>query len=163
MVAMILLRALNRDITRYNALSSYDLDLDPSSTDIADSVQDDSGWKLVHGEVFRAPKLRMWLCITVGTGAQMAAMCGVTLCESCDTSDEELSREPTADRSPVSPSSVFALLGFLSPSNRGALSTVMIVCWTLFGVRSSPSCPLSSADLFHLCSSSPATSRADST
>ncbi|GAA6007655.1 Emp70p [Rhodotorula paludigena] len=107
MVAMILLRALNRDITRYNALSSYDLDLDPSSTDIADSVQDDSGWKLVHGEVFRAPKLRMWLCITVGTGAQMAAMCGVTL--------------------------FFALLGFLSPSNRGALSTVMIVCWTLFG------------------------------
>lgn len=28
---------------------------------------------------------------------------------------------------------VFALLGFLSPSNRGALSTVMVVCWTLFG------------------------------
>ncbi|BGP40984.1 Transmembrane 9 super member 2 [Rhodotorula kratochvilovae] len=105
MVGMILLRVLNRDITRYNALASYDLDLDPAGAD--DSVQDDSGWKLLHGEVFRAPKYRMWLCITVGTGAQMAAMCGVTL--------------------------FFALLGFLSPSNRGALSTVMIVCWTLFG------------------------------
>ena len=28
---------------------------------------------------------------------------------------------------------VFALLGFLSPSNRGALATVMIVCWSFFG------------------------------
>ncbi|GAA5835933.1 hypothetical protein JCM11251_006606 [Rhodosporidiobolus azoricus] len=103
MVGMILIRTLNKDITRYNALSSYDLDLDP----VDSGVQDDYGWKLLHGEVFRPPKQRMWLCITVGTGAQMAAMLGVTL--------------------------FFALLGFLSPSNRGALSTVMIVCWTLFG------------------------------
>jgi transmembrane 9 superfamily protein 2/4 len=28
---------------------------------------------------------------------------------------------------------VFALLGFLSPSNRGSLATVMMVCWTFFG------------------------------
>lgn len=28
---------------------------------------------------------------------------------------------------------VFALLGFLSPSNRGSLATMMIVFWTLFG------------------------------
>ncbi|BGP00363.1 Transmembrane 9 super member 2 [Rhodotorula toruloides] len=104
MVGMVLLRALNRDITKYNAVSSsaYDLDLDP-----ADQIQDDSGWKLLHGEVFRPPKRRMWLCITVGTGAQISAMFGVTL--------------------------LFALLGFLSPSNRGALTTVMIICWTLFG------------------------------
>jgi len=27
---------------------------------------------------------------------------------------------------------VFALLGFLSPSNRGSLATVMMVCWTFF-------------------------------
>ena len=33
----------------------------------------------------------------------------------------------------VSVTLVFALLGFLSPSNRGSLATVMIVCWTLFG------------------------------
>ncbi|GAA5918051.1 hypothetical protein JCM6882_008158 [Rhodosporidiobolus microsporus] len=103
MVGMILLRTLNKDITRYNALASYDLDLDP----VDPGVQEDYGWKLLHGEIFRPPKQRMWLCITVGTGAQMAAMLGVTL--------------------------FFALLGFLSPSNRGALSTVMIVCWTLFG------------------------------
>ncbi|GAA5956137.1 hypothetical protein JCM21900_002606 [Sporobolomyces salmonicolor] len=103
MVWMVLIRVLNRDISRYNALSSVDLDLDPG----VDSVQEDYGWKLVHGEVFRSPKHRMWLCVVVGSGAQMTAMIGVTL--------------------------VFALLGFLSPSNRGGLSTVMIVCWTLFG------------------------------
>ena len=28
---------------------------------------------------------------------------------------------------------VFALLGFLSPSNRGSLATVMMVCWSIFG------------------------------
>ncbi|GAA5859909.1 hypothetical protein JCM8547_004382 [Rhodosporidiobolus lusitaniae] len=104
LVAMVLVRVLNRDITRYNALASYDLDLDPAG-DVG--VQEDYGWKLLHGEVFRPPKQRMWLCIAVGIGAQTGAMCVVTL--------------------------LFALLGFLSPSNRGALSTLMIVCWTLFG------------------------------
>ncbi|TNY20348.1 endosomal P24A protein [Rhodotorula diobovata] len=105
LVGIVLLRVLSRDIKRYNALASYDLDLDHGAGDSA--VDDDSGWKVLHGEVFRAPKYRMWLCITVGTGAQMAAMCGVTL--------------------------FFATLGFLNPSNRGALSTTMVVCWTLFG------------------------------
>lgn len=78
LVGIVLLRVLSRDIKRYNALASYDLDLDHGAGDSA--VDDDSGWKVLHGEVFRAPKYRMWLCITVGTGAQMAAMCGVTLC-----------------------------------------------------------------------------------
>ncbi|GAA5905487.1 hypothetical protein JCM8208_004296 [Rhodotorula glutinis] len=108
MVGIILLKVLSRDITRYNALSSsssYHLDHLDAHDD--DATEDESGWKLLHGEVFRAPRYRMWLCITVGTGAQMGAMCGVTL--------------------------VFALLGFLNPSNRGALSTTMVVCWTLFG------------------------------
>ena len=35
--------------------------------------------------------------------------------------------------SPIYLSLVFALLGFLSPSNRGSLATVMMVCWTFFG------------------------------
>jgi transmembrane 9 superfamily member 2/4 len=28
---------------------------------------------------------------------------------------------------------VFALFGFLSPSNRGSIATVMMICWTFFG------------------------------
>jgi len=90
MVGIILLKVLSRDITRYNALaasSPFPLDhLDRADAHHHhhlgggdDATEDESGWKLLHGEVFRAPRYRMWLCITVGTGAQMAAMCAVTL------------------------------------------------------------------------------------
>ncbi|KZP34674.1 hypothetical protein FIBSPDRAFT_1035660 [Athelia psychrophila] len=95
MVSMILLRSVSRDISRYNAI------------DVSEDVQEDWGWKLVHGEVFRTPRYPMLLAVMVGNGAQLCAMVGVTL--------------------------VFALLGFLSPSNRGSLATVMMVCWTFFG------------------------------
>ncbi|TFK44729.1 hypothetical protein BDQ12DRAFT_621072 [Crucibulum laeve] len=95
MVSMILIRSVSRDISRYNAI------------DLSEDVQEDWGWKLVHGEVFRTPRNPMVLSVMVGNGAQLCAMVGVTL--------------------------VFALLGFLSPSNRGSLATVMMVCWTFFG------------------------------
>ncbi|KAF8893778.1 hypothetical protein BD779DRAFT_1435639 [Infundibulicybe gibba] len=95
MVSMILLKTVSRDISRYNAI------------DLSEDVQEDWGWKLVHGEVFRTPTNPMILSVMVGNGAQLCAMVGVTL--------------------------VFALLGFLSPSNRGSLATVMMVCWTFFG------------------------------
>ncbi|KAI0743516.1 Nonaspanin [Daedaleopsis nitida] len=95
MVSMILLRTVSRDISRYNAM------------DLSEDVQEDWGWKLVHGEIFRTPNNPMVLSVLVGNGAQLCAMVGVTL--------------------------IFALLGFLSPSNRGSLATVMIVCWTFFG------------------------------
>lgn len=95
MVSMILLRSVTRDISRYNAI------------DVSEDIQEDWGWKLIHGEVFRTPNNSLLLSIMVGNGAQLCAMVIVTL--------------------------VFALLGFLSPSNRGSLATVMMVCWTLFG------------------------------
>lgn len=75
--------------------------------DLSEDVQEDYGWKLVWGEVFRPPRNVMALSILVGNGAQLTTMVGVTL--------------------------VFALMGFLSPSNRGSLATVMLICWTLFG------------------------------
>ncbi|KAI0082071.1 Nonaspanin [Panus rudis PR-1116 ss-1] len=95
MVSMILYRTVSRDISRYN------------SVDLSEDIQEDYGWKLVHGEVFRTPTHPMILSVLIGNGAQLCAMVGVTL--------------------------VFALLGFLSPSNRGSLATVMMICWTLFG------------------------------
>ncbi|GLB37446.1 putative endomembrane protein 70 [Lyophyllum shimeji] len=95
MVSMVLVRSVSRDISRYNAI------------DLSEDVQEDWGWKLVHGEVFRPPQNVMVLSVMVGNGAQLCAMVAVTL--------------------------VFALLGFLSPSNRGSLATVMMVCWSLFG------------------------------
>jgi len=96
MVSMILLRTVSRDISRYNAI------------DLSEDVQEDWGWKLVHGEVFRTPPNGLILSVLVGNGAQLCAMVGVTL--------------------------IFALLGFLSPSNRGSLATVMMICWTFFGI-----------------------------
>ncbi|KAJ7579168.1 endosomal P24A protein [Mycena floridula] len=95
MVSMILLKSVSRDINRYNAI------------DLSEDVQEDWGWKLVHGEVFRTPSQPLALAVMVGNGAQLCSMVGITL--------------------------VFALLGFLSPSNRGSLATVMMVCWTFFG------------------------------
>ncbi|KAF5321341.1 hypothetical protein D9619_001767 [Psilocybe cf. subviscida] len=95
MVSTVLFRSVSRDIHRYNAI------------DISEDVQEDWGWKLVHGEVFRAPRNPLALSVLVGNGCQISAMAGVTL--------------------------VFALMGFLSPSNRGSLATVMMVCWSCFG------------------------------
>lgn len=94
-VAIIMARSMRRDIYRYNAI------------DLAEDIQEDFGWKLVHGEVFRPPASSMMLSVMAGSGAQLGAMASVTL--------------------------LFALLGFLNPSNRGSLGTIMIVTYTLFG------------------------------
>ncbi|ORZ15076.1 hypothetical protein BCR42DRAFT_416346 [Absidia repens] len=94
MVAMILIRALHKDISRYNAVEAQE------------DVQEDYGWKLVHGDVFRPPVRSMWLAVIVGNGAQLVAMGASTL--------------------------VFAVLGFLSPSNRGALATVMVILFMVY-------------------------------
>lgn len=106
MVSTILVRTLRKDIARYNRLDQLGLD-DFGGTSLEDTVQEDSGWKLVHGDVFRPPKNPMLLSVLVGNGAQLFMMTGFTI--------------------------AFALLGFLSPSNRGSLATVMVLLYTLFG------------------------------
>lgn len=47
-----------------------------------EDVQEDWGWKLVHGEVFRTPNNPLVLSALVGNGAQLCSMVGVTLGES---------------------------------------------------------------------------------
>ena len=105
MVSMILLRALRKDIARYNRLESFNLDEDSEA--VEDGVQEDSGWKLVHGDVFRSPRHTLLLSILLGNGAQLFVMTAVTV--------------------------AFALLGFLSPSNRGFLATTVLLLYTLLG------------------------------
>ncbi|GCE99961.1 transmembrane 9 super member 1 [Zygosaccharomyces mellis] len=68
---------------------------------------EDSGWKLSHGDVFRIPPRSLLLSVLVGSGVQLFLM---TAC-----------------------SIVFAALGFLSPSSRGSLPTVMFILYALFG------------------------------
>ncbi|KAJ6126537.1 hypothetical protein N7523_002149 [Penicillium sp. IBT 18751x] len=108
MVSMILVRALKKDIARYNRLDAISLeDLDGTSAAVEDGIQEDSGWKLVHGDVFRCPKAPLLLSIMLGNGAQLFMMTGVTV--------------------------AFALLGLLSPANRGFLATAILLISALFG------------------------------
>ncbi|AJV74294.1 Emp70p [Saccharomyces cerevisiae YJM270] len=90
-----LLRALKSDFARYNELN------------LDDDFQEDSGWKLNHGDVFRSPSQSLTLSILVGSGVQLFLM--------------------------VTCSIFFAALGFLSPSSRGSLATVMFILYALFG------------------------------
>mmetsp|Transcript_34090 Transcript_34090/g.79202 ORF Transcript_34090/g.79202 Transcript_34090/m.79202 type:complete len:641 (-) Transcript_34090:205-2127(-) len=96
MVAMILLRTLYRDITKYNELAT------------AEEAAEETGWKLVHGDVFRKPKHSKLLAVSVGSGVQILGMSVVTL--------------------------IFALLGFLSPAHRGGLLQSMMLLFTFMGV-----------------------------
>jgi len=96
MVAMVLLRTLYRDITKYNELAS------------AEEAAEETGWKLVHGDVFRKPKHFSILCVSVASGFQILAMTVVTL--------------------------LFALLGFLSPAHRGGLLQTTLILFTFMGM-----------------------------
>lgn len=62
----------------------------------------------VHGDVFRAPTNSSLLAVYVGTGSQLLGMAMVTM--------------------------VFAVLGFLSPANRGGLMTAMLLLFAFMGI-----------------------------
>ena len=87
------MRTIYADIMRYK-----DISLD-------DQVQDESGWKLLHGDVFRAPVNKFLLSVLVSSGIQVYFMAVVTL--------------------------LFSLLGFISPINRGSLMTAVVVLFLL--------------------------------
>ncbi|KAI8179707.1 Transmembrane 9 superfamily member 1 [Colletotrichum sp. SAR 10_76] len=106
-VMSILVRALKKDIARYNRLDQINLDDLSGTSVIEDGVQEDSGWKLVHGDVFRNPSHPLLLSVLLGNGVQLFVMAGFTIC--------------------------FALLGFLSPSNRGSLGTIILLLYTILG------------------------------
>ena len=95
MTAMILLRTIHKDLVKYNASQSED------------AGEEEFGWKLVHGDVFRPPPQPLLLAVLVGTGVQLALMALLTLGLAC--------------------------LGFLSPASRGALMTTALVCFFLLG------------------------------
>lgn len=100
MVGMILMRSLHRDISRYNRV--------PTEEERAEE-REESGWKLVHADVFRPPsKNPMLFCVMLGTGSQLLGMALVTL--------------------------FFAAVGVLRPSNRGKLIIALLVCFVLLGM-----------------------------
>lgn len=79
MVSTILVRTLKKDIARYNRLDQLALDDFGANGTVEDGVQEDSGWKLVHGDVFRPPKNPLLLSVLIGNGAQLFMMAGLTI------------------------------------------------------------------------------------
>ncbi len=62
----------------------------------------------MHADVFRPPAQPILLCASLGTGMQLLAMAGIAI--------------------------FCAMLGFLSPANRGGLLTATILLFVLMGV-----------------------------
>ncbi|KFM22905.1 Transmembrane 9 superfamily member 3 [Auxenochlorella protothecoides] len=69
LVAMIMLRTLRRDYARYTRGDAGD-DLESLERDVGE----ESGWKLVHGDVFRPPARLDLLAALTGTGVQLALL-----------------------------------------------------------------------------------------
>lgn len=95
-LSMILIRSLRRDIAKYNR------------EDEPEEAIEETGWKLVHGDVFRPPRHTNLLVVLVGSGIQLFSMSFVII--------------------------VFAMLGMLSPSYRGALVTSALFLYVFMGL-----------------------------
>ncbi|KAL9229061.1 hypothetical protein vseg_004577 [Gypsophila vaccaria] len=95
LVSMILMRTLRNDYAKY---AREDDDLESLERD----VSEESGWKLVHGDVFRTPRSLSLLSAVVGTGAQLATLIFLVI--------------------------VLAIVGTLY-IGRGAIVTTFIVCY----------------------------------
>uniref|UniRef100_A0A1B0A641 Transmembrane 9 superfamily member n=1 Tax=Glossina pallidipes TaxID=7398 RepID=A0A1B0A641_GLOPL len=94
-LTMIMIRTLRRDIARYN-----------TDDNIEDTLEE-TGWKLVHGDVFRPPRNTRLFSAVIGSGIQIFFMALITI--------------------------FFAMLGMLSPSSRGALMTSGIFMYVFMG------------------------------
>eukprot|EP00184_Porphyridium_aerugineum_P004085 CAMPEP_0184694392 /NCGR_PEP_ID=MMETSP0313-20130426/2376_1 /TAXON_ID=2792 /ORGANISM="Porphyridium aerugineum, Strain SAG 1380-2" /LENGTH=565 /DNA_ID=CAMNT_0027152683 /DNA_START=129 /DNA_END=1823 /DNA_ORIENTATION=- len=83
-----------------------------------EEISEEAGWKMLHGDVFRLPILFDFLCVFVGSGVQLACIAtGTTL---------------------------LALVGLISPANRGSLLSIMLFIW----ISTSFICGFTSASLY---------------
>jgi len=102
MVALLLVRSLRRDFSRYAKLATDEEKAEE---------QEEFGWKLVHGDVFRPPTYSpLLLSVACGNGAQILCMTFLTI--------------------------IFSALGFLNPSNRGSLVLAQLMFYVLMGLVS---------------------------
>jgi transmembrane 9 superfamily member 3 len=79
LVALILLRTIKKDYARYGIgdLEESERDgllVDEDGKPLSDKHTEDSGWKQVHGDVFRAPLLLPFFAALIGTGWQLVAL-----------------------------------------------------------------------------------------
>ncbi|CDQ85335.1 unnamed protein product [Oncorhynchus mykiss] len=99
-LSMIIIRTLRKDIANYNR-----------EDDIEDTMEE-SGWKNVHGDVFRPPQYPMILSSLLGSGIQLFCMILIVI--------------------------FVAMLGMLSPSSRGALMTTSCFLFMFMGASRPP-------------------------
>lgn len=95
-ITMIIIRTLRRDIAKYN-----------TEDDLEESIEE-TGWKLVHGDIFRPPNHSRIFAAVIGSGIQLFCMMAITI--------------------------FFAMLGMLSPASRGALLTASIFVYEFMGL-----------------------------
>jgi transmembrane 9 superfamily protein 2/4 len=95
---VILLRALNHDLYIYN------------NDEIKEDPDEISGWKMVHGDVFRPPRRTGTFAAIVGTGLQFLLATGACL--------------------------VLSFFGFINPSYQGGLLSFLLFSFTFFGLIS---------------------------
>ncbi|MFH4974085.1 hypothetical protein AB6A40_000794 [Gnathostoma spinigerum] len=95
-LSVIIVRTVRRDIANYN------------KDEEMDEVLEETGWKLVHGDVFRPPRFAILLVSLVGSGIQVLGMVTVTV--------------------------FFAMLGMLSPASRGSLMSAAIFFFCFMGL-----------------------------
>lgn len=96
---VVLLRTLRRDCARYGIAAGGVID------DLDEDFDHDVGWRMLRGDVFRAPKAGGVLSVLAGTGVQLVVLTGVTL--------------------------IFALLGVVRPERRGNWISGLVLCWVL--------------------------------
>lgn len=96
-IATIMIRTLRRDIAGYNEMQSLE------------DAQEETGWKLVHGDVFRPPSTQpMVFSVLVGTGAQIgSAFFATMLC---------------------------AMVGLINPMRKGQTLTAILLLYVLCGI-----------------------------
>jgi len=109
LVVSILIRSLKKDIAGYNSNEAL-------TDEEKEDELDESGWKLIHADVFRPPQnYPMMYCVIVGSGAQITLAALACL--------------------------LLAFAGFVNPSRRGSLMNVLLtiymVCGCLAGYLSS--------------------------
>ncbi|KAK9095601.1 hypothetical protein Scep_027070 [Stephania cephalantha] len=94
-LASILMRVLKNDFLKYS------LELDEES---ADDLEE-TGWKYIHGDVFRFPKHKALFCAILGSGSQLLVLAMFIF--------------------------LLALVGTFYPYNRGALFSALVIIYAL--------------------------------
>ncbi len=95
-IATIMIRTLRKDISGYNELQTLE------------EAKEETGWKLVHGDVFRPPSTSpMLLSVMVGTGAQIGLAFALTM--------------------------ILAMMNITSAMRKGQILTSMILLYVVCG------------------------------